>query len=312
MQTPKKLFKYKSFNDDCMELIIDDYLYFANPIQFNDPLDCKVTIFDDVNDEEQLRSILSTLLQQNSEKKLKVAAKNLRYKGPKTTDKISLLSMSETDKIISGIYSEFSFGLYGYNSPTIEQVLANTIGDIILSGYNRGVLSLSKKDKCPLMWAHYADNHKGLCLGYSIPENVANKIRPLSYTSESREIKISQIHRMLAGDQQAKTEIEHDIFLRKAKPWKYEEEWRMLSDVGLQNSSIYLSEITFGLRCKYTTIFSVMMSLSKRETPIDFYRIIEVPHKFTLKKEKISFDHEGLQGLPRCMESLVQMLNDDD
>lgn len=75
MQTPKKLFKYKSFNDDCMELIIDDYLYFANPIQFNDPLDCKVTIFDDVNDEEQLRNILSTLLQQNSEKKLKVAAK---------------------------------------------------------------------------------------------------------------------------------------------------------------------------------------------------------------------------------------------
>ncbi|QPG07431.1 DUF2971 domain-containing protein [Klebsiella pneumoniae subsp. pneumoniae] len=49
------------------------------------------------------------------------------------------------------------------------------------------------------MWAHYADNHKGLCLGYSIPESVANKIRPISYTSESREIKISQIHRMLAG-----------------------------------------------------------------------------------------------------------------
>lgn len=145
MQTPKKLFKYKSFNDDCMELIIDDYLYFANPIQFNDPLDCKVTIFDDVNDEEQLRNILSTLLQQNSEKKLKVAAKNLRYNGPKTTDKISLLSMSETDKIISGIYSEFSFGLYDYNAQTIKQVLANTIGNIILSGYNRGVLSLSKK-----------------------------------------------------------------------------------------------------------------------------------------------------------------------
>ncbi|HBW8271276.1 TPA: hypothetical protein MFL74_003481 [Klebsiella pneumoniae] len=145
MQTPNKLFKYKSFNDDCMELIIDDYLYFANPIQFNDPLDCKVTIFDDVNDEEQLRSILSTLLQQNSEKKLKVAAKNLRYKGPKTTDKISLLSMSETDKIISGIYSEFSFGLYDYNSPTIEQVLANTIGDIILSGYNRGCFLCQKK-----------------------------------------------------------------------------------------------------------------------------------------------------------------------
>lgn len=98
MQTPKKLFKYKKFNDDCMELIIDDYLYFANPAQFNDPLDCKVSILDDVNDEWFLRDTLSTLLQRNSEKKLKASAKNLRYKGPITAEKISILSQSEAEK----------------------------------------------------------------------------------------------------------------------------------------------------------------------------------------------------------------------
>ncbi|EIV9915209.1 DUF2971 domain-containing protein [Klebsiella pneumoniae] len=312
MQTPKKLFKYKKFNDDCMELIIDDYLYFANPAQFNDPLDCKVSILDDVNDEGFLRDTLSTLLQRNSGKKLKASAKNLRYKGPVTAEKISILSQSEAEKIISDIYSEFSFAQYDFNIQTINQVLTSAIGNIILSGYSRGVLSLSKKDTCPLMWAHYAYNHKGLCLGYSIPENTDNKIRPVSYTSEFREIKISQIRRMLDGDENAKAEIEHNIFLRKAKPWGYEDEWRMVSDVGLQNSSIYLSEITFGLRCKYTTIFTVMMSLSERQTPVEFYKIIEVPHKFTLEKERIAFDHERLQGLPRCMESLDQMLNDEE
>ncbi|HBT4302783.1 TPA: DUF2971 domain-containing protein [Klebsiella pneumoniae] len=312
MQTPKKLFKYKKFNDDCMELIIDDYLYFANPAQFNDPLDCKVTISDDVNDEAFLRDTLSTLLQRNSEKKLKASAKNLRYKGPKTAEKISLLSQSEAEKIISNIYAEFSFGQYDLHIQTINQALTSAIGNVILSGYNRGVLSLSKKDTCPLMWAHYADNHKGLCLGYSIPENTVNKIRPVSYTSEFREIKISLIHRMLNGDENAKAEIEHNIFLRKAKPWEYEDEWRMVSDVGLQNPSIYLSEITFGLRCKYTTIFSVMMSLSERETPVDFYKIVEVPHKFTLEKEIVTFEHERLQGLPRCIESLDHELNDDE
>lgn len=310
MQTPKKLFKYKKFNDDIMELIIDDYLYFANPSQFNDPLDCKVAIADDVRDEEQLKTILSTLLQRNSEKKLNAAAKNLHYKGQKTTDKISLLSLSEAEKIISDIYSEFSFGQCDYNIQAIEQALANSIGNIILSGYNRGVLSLSKKDKCPLMWAHYADNHKGICLGYSIPENAAKNISPINYTSEFREIKISQIRRMLEGDEKAKKEIERDIFLRKAKSWKYEEEWRMVSSVGLQSASIYLSEITFGLRCKYTTIFSVMKSLSERETPVNFYKIVEVPHKFTLKKEKITFDHEHLHDLPRCMEIIDQMVDD--
>ena len=34
--------------------------------------------------------------------------------------------------------------------------------------------------------------------------------------------------------------------------------------------------------------------------------------KFTLEKERIAFDHERLQGLPRCMESLDQMLNDEE
>ncbi|EHF4996297.1 DUF2971 domain-containing protein [Enterobacter hormaechei] len=310
MPVPDKLFKHKSFNSDCMELIIGDYLYFANPNQFNDPLDCKVSIFDDIKDEEQLKNILSTLYQRNAEGKLKGAANNLHYNGQKTQDKISLLSKSESERMIADIYQQFDF--YEDETFSITGVLANLIGKIILSGYSKGVLSLAEDCDCPLMWSHYADNHRGLCLGYTIPTNAKDKIQPINYTSNSRDIKTSQILQMLNGDANAKLEIEKAIFLRKASPWQYEKEWRMISNIGKQNASLYLSDIIFGMRCKDTTIYTIMKSLQGRDLPITFWQMTEVHQQFTLQKIEINLDDECFIYLPRCMESIANFLMKND
>ncbi|MCP2121519.1 UNVERIFIED_ORG: hypothetical protein J2Y93_001564 [Pantoea agglomerans] len=309
MLVPDKLFKYKSFNSDCMELIIADYLYFANPNQFNDPLDCKVSIFDDIQDEEQLKNILSILYQRIAEEKLNNAANNLHYNGPKTRDKISLLSKSESDRMIADLYQQFDF--YDDEPFSVTGTLANLIGKIILSGYSNGVLSLAQDCNCPLMWSHYADNHKGLCLGYTIPDKAKVKIRPINYTSNSRDIKTSQILKMLNGDTNAKLEIEKAIFLRKASPWQYEKEWRMISKIGKQNASLYLSDIIFGMRCKDTTIYTIMKSLQGRNLPITFWQMAEVHQQFTLRKIEINLDDEFFISLPRCMEAIDKFLNDE-
>jgi len=308
MPKPSKLYKYKAFDQDSLELILSDYLYYANPSQFNDPLDCKISIVDDINDEDELKNILSKLYKSRAEKRLNEAAKSLHYRGNKTLEKISTLSQNEVEKMIYDIYTNFSF--FGDEGSTITEALANAIGSLILSGYNKGVLSLSEDGSCPLMWSHYAEDHKGLCLGYNVPEMAKKNVRPIIYTSDSREVRTSQILKMINNDNSARRAIEESIFLRKASPWAYEKEWRMISNVGLQNASLYLSEITFGLRCKDTTIYSIMKSLHDRERPIDFYQIVEVPKKFTLKKEKINFDNEKIHGLPRCMEEIDLMINE--
>lgn len=156
MSIPKNLFKYKAFNPDSMELILADYLYFANPTQFNDPLDCKASVVDDINDEDELKDILTILHNRSVEKKLKGAANQLRYKGPKTIEKISLLSQSETSRYINELYDHFD--IFNEGDATINQMLTSAIGRIVLGGYNKGVLSLAEKGDCPLMWSHYADN----------------------------------------------------------------------------------------------------------------------------------------------------------
>ncbi|HHS9877021.1 hypothetical protein [Klebsiella aerogenes] len=116
---------------------------------------------------------------------------------------------------------------------------------------------------------------------------------------------------MLDGKEAAKLEIEKSIFLRKASPWVYENEWRMISNVGLQNASIYLSDVIFGFRCKDTTIYTVMKALEGRTQPIDFWQMTETPNEFTLTKIKTCLGDEEFSYYPRCLDGVAEFLDHD-
>jgi hypothetical protein len=32
-------------------------------------------------------------------------------------------------------------------------------------------VALGARADCPLMWSHYGDQHNGICIGYSIPDD---------------------------------------------------------------------------------------------------------------------------------------------
>jgi hypothetical protein len=39
VSTPNRLYKYRTFNDKTVDMLVMDELYFADPSTFNDPLD---------------------------------------------------------------------------------------------------------------------------------------------------------------------------------------------------------------------------------------------------------------------------------
>lgn len=39
-----------------------------------------------------------------------------------------------------------------------------------------GFISMSESWKSPLMWAHYAENHTGVCLGLDVPDGRSAKV----------------------------------------------------------------------------------------------------------------------------------------
>lgn len=83
-----------------------------------------------------------------------------------------------------------------------------------------GILCFSASCRSPVQWAHYADNHRGVCLGLDVPVERLFKIEYVKARAAHAEF-------------QAALKLDHMRFLehmlsRKYDHWAYEEEWRML------------------------------------------------------------------------------------
>lgn len=90
-------------------------------------------------------------------------------------------------------------------------------------------ICLSSTNKSNAMWAHYANNHDGICIEYNLNKPKAKYFRDLCFEVEY--VKKSDDTREL------KTHIEYDEysnnfmlkpFLRKSSEWNYEKEWRVI------------------------------------------------------------------------------------
>lgn len=81
---------------------------------------------------------------------------------------------------------------------------------------------LSESNDSILMWSHYADSHKGFCIGYignEVFDYNKNNLFPVFYSEANPQISDSALGFDNAGLY---------AILRKDKQWKYEKEWRII------------------------------------------------------------------------------------
>lgn len=84
----------------------------------------------------------------------------------------------------------------------------------------KGLLCFSENKYDPVQWAHYGNNHRGLCLGFEIPEKILKKVRYVS----------SRLAKSTLKDPKK----QEKILTTKFKHWDYEQERRMI--VSLSNN----------------------------------------------------------------------------
>lgn len=88
-----------------------------------------------------------------------------------------------------------------------------------------GVICMSKTWESPLMWAHYGDSHKGIALGFDVPESTFQEVE---YVPERPTLESMGLRGV--GDL---TEVQMARLIKlKAKGWEYEQEHRAF--VGLR------------------------------------------------------------------------------
>jgi hypothetical protein len=88
-----------------------------------------------------------------------------------------------------------------------------------------GVLCMSKAWDSPLMWAHYADSHKGMVLGFDVPPKAFYKVDYVADRPKLADLGLSGFDDITP--EQIKT-----LTRTKAAGWSYEQEYRAFLALG--------------------------------------------------------------------------------
>lgn len=87
---------------------------------------------------------------------------------------------------------------------------------------NFGVICLSDKNDDLLMWAHYADHHRGLCIGFDFSQfAIPIEIHPVNYSDDRPELDTDSCFLGLQQVDNARR-----IVYTKSSHWQYECEFR--------------------------------------------------------------------------------------
>jgi hypothetical protein len=90
---------------------------------------------------------------------------------------------------------------------------------------NRGLICCSKDWHNPVQWAHYADKHRGICLGFDVPESKLAQVRYVSSRlDQPTEIDEAFVEALLV------TKFDH---------WRYEDEVRLFVSLDDPENELY-------------------------------------------------------------------------
>lgn len=167
---------------------------------------------------------------------------------------------------------------------TLEKVGEAYINVLNFHKESKGIYSLSKTYNNELLWAHYGDSHKGFCIEYDTEKLKKSYIGyetyefDVEYESTPREITFEDA---LSVNRNTLAEIKK-IFGRKPLSWKYEKEYRIITNLSKSHPYDFdaLIGIYFGLRMEDEQKEKIRKTLSGRG--ISFYQMILKENSYQL------------------------------
>jgi Protein of unknown function (DUF2971) len=138
--------------------------------------------------------------------------------------------------IINYLNDPFEFQSIATNDENEQEKFTKFLNQM---SYEVGIICMSKSWQHPLMWSHYAEKHKGICLGFEVDEGNVFKIDYRAERLRLHELGISSLDDL---DQSGMSKI----LSTKYKGWEYEQEYRLFSDLkdGDAVNELYFFEYT--------------------------------------------------------------------
>ena len=258
------LYRYRAFRRETEpeEILLANKLWCSQPRSFNDPFDCKpVYIWTKLSIDEQVARARTML-----------ADRNIPEDSPFG---IHLLNRARGDV---------------FNSPEMHAALPMGIQQAIDGS---SVCCFNRTWQDVPMWAHYADNHTGYCLGFKFEDGWPEDAIPLEvdYVRERPKIDLSiDTKRNRAAAEQ----FVNDALLSKSSHWQREDEVRLVRN-GVPSGHFEfppaaLTEIYFGYRISEENRERLLAVLRQRELPLQAYQLRPHRERYEFEAIRIDFD----------------------
>ena len=256
---PANFYKYRSMNstesvERVERIVLHDEVYFASAKSFNDPFDLNPAFSLQASPEQQRADFI------RMSRKFNPSLTDPEHEAEAT--RVMATSLSATDVDTTTNVIQFA----------VRQHLIESVGAFCVS------------ERCNdlLMWAHYADSHRGVCLEFDGAGGLMASAQQVTYSLTRPAINHYEDERltMLAK-----------ALLTKSAHWAYEAEWRLLrADNGpgvVRFRPENLTGIVVGALATPETIEIVRRWAANRSTPLALRRASVSNREFRLLVEPL-------------------------
>lgn len=215
---PRRLYRYRALRTNqevdpkkrerLKDIIVGNTLWLGRCDGFNDPFEGSVA-YEVPTDEVEVRDALIRLAMRNG------------------------VSLRDARKLISPTVIHDKARILSIGDNAQKQIISNM-----------GICCFCATPRNPILWAHYADEHRGVCLQFDVAADVA------AFTSLEVKYDDAFPTTSVFDDSNAGALLP---FLRKSTDWSYEREWRKFkpgeSGVPMPFRPQALAGVFFGCRC---------------------------------------------------------------
>jgi hypothetical protein len=196
---PRRLFKLYSPSERTIQTLTEGNIYFASPHQLNDPFDCQISV-DTQYPEEKIYDLALAILKIWS---------NISYRFQKE-------------------YSPLYFSVD--EDKPIQRRFDFLVEDFLSRIMDYGIFSMTEEINNPLLWSHYTSNYSGFAIElnpkFPLVKSMYNNLHKVEYRKSIPHFAIDNLIEMTLDD------IEKTTATVKGTYWRYEKEWRLISERG--------------------------------------------------------------------------------
>ena len=269
------LYRYRHLNftneDHAKEpeqILIESRLWCSHPTSFNDPFDCEpVYIWNNISVDEQIRRVRDMLARRGIPEDHEIG--------------VDMLEKARRNQ---------------WNEPELRTKLTFGVQEVIRRS---SVCCFNKTWQNARMWAQYAADHRGYCLGFKLEDGwpVDSFPIPVTYVDERPVIDLA-VDTMT--DKDAARKFVEDALLTKSRHWEGEDEVRVFRHgrpAGLFDfPPAALCELYLGLHIDPRHRRHLLTAARRRRGQIDVYQLSAHPERYEFVREKIDLSEAGDAG----------------